>query len=47
MKELLSRLDFYPKHYKIIKKDNKIYIKYNDETFRKNSNIILEQKNIK
>ena len=48
---VLSRLDFYPKHYKIIKKDNKIYIKYhylinnkyiyNDETFRKNSNIIL------
>ena len=48
---VLSRLDFYPKHYKIIRKNKKIYIKYhylidnkyiyNDETFRKNSNIIL------
>ena len=48
---VLSRLDFYPKHYKIIRKNKKIYIKYhylidnkyiyNDETFRKNSNVIL------
>ena len=48
---VLSRLDFYPKHYKIIRKNKKIYIKYhylidnkyiyNDETFKKNSNIIL------
>ena len=48
---VLLRLDFYPKHYKIIRKNKKIYIKYhylidnkyiyNDETFRKNSNIIL------
>ena len=48
---VLSKLDFYPNHYKIIRNGNKIFIKYhylidnkfiyNDETFRNTSNNYL------